>query len=94
MTDERLKINEAIETFLGSHLSREVSEKIASVYGEAVAARVKAIYDDALKCDVDWRTATIDTALPILDELLNRKYPWLSQRARSKIVSAFIMEWK
>jgi hypothetical protein len=94
MADEQAMINEAIETFLESYLSIEVREKVTDLYGKGIAARVKAIYDDALKCPVDWRTATIDTALPVLHELLTGKYPWLSGKAKSKIVWAFIMEWK
>ena len=94
MADEQDIINQAFETFLESYLSKEAREKITAFYGESIATRVKAIYEDALKCPVDWRTATIDTALPILHELLEGKYPWLSGKARSKIVGAFIMEWK
>jgi hypothetical protein len=94
MADEQEIINEAFETFQESYLSKESHEKITALYGERIAARVKAIYEDALKCPVDWRTATIDTALPVLHELLTSKYPWLSGKARSKITGAFIVEWK
>ena len=94
MADEQDIINEAFETLQESYLSKDAREKITALYGEGIAARVKAIYDDALKCPVDWRTATIDTALPVLHELLAARYPWLSGKARSKITGAFIMEWK
>lgn len=94
MADERDSINAAFETCLQSYLSKEAREKIREHYGAAVAARVQAIYDDALGCPVDWRSATIDTALPVLHKFLDNKYPWLSSKARSQIVGAFIMEWK
>lgn len=94
MEGDHDKINEAFESLLDSCLSKEALEKISLGYGEAVATRVKAIYDDALMCPVDWRTATIDTALTVLHELLQSKYPWLSREARSKINLAFITEWK
>lgn len=94
MVNDQTEINAAFENYLESYLSKEAREKIAARYGEEVAAKVKAIYDDALGCPVDWRTASIDTALPVLHELLSAKYSWLSSKARTNINSAFIMEWK
>lgn len=94
MTDEQANINKAFENYLAPFLSQEAREQIAARYGEAVATKVKAIYDDALNCPVDWRTATIDTALPVLRALLTDKYPWLSRQARSNLINAFIMDWK
>ena len=94
MTDEQTKINEAFEKCLSSYLSKEAKKQISEIYGAKVAAEVTAIYDDALSAPVNWRTATIDSALPILHELLDRKYPWLSGLARQNINYSFIMEWK
>ena len=94
MTDEQSLINEALENFLESALSKEVIQKISNHYGTAIALKVKAVYVDALNCPVDWQTETIDTALPVLHDLLNSKYPWLSKKARSKIKDAFITAWK
>jgi hypothetical protein len=94
MDEQEDRINEAFENYLESYLSKEAQGKIVSCYGEAIAARVRAIYDDALKCTVDWRTADIDTALPVLHDLLDSKYPWLSGKARAKIIGAFVMAWK
>jgi len=94
MQDEHQKINEAFENFLESHLSTEAQAKIAKQYGEAVATEVRRIYDDALRCPVDWSTATMETALTALHEFLSSKYSWLSSKARSNINYAFIMAWK
>jgi hypothetical protein len=94
MTDEQQKICLALENCQDSYLSQQDREKIAAQYGEDIAVKVKALYDDALNCPVDWRTATIDTALPVLHKLLASKYPWLSAKARTYIVGAFVMEWK
>ncbi len=94
MTQEQQSINNAFAEFLGSYLSLDAREKIAAAYGEAIAAKVREIYDDALNCSVDWSRATIDTALPVMHSVLDTKYPWLSKAARSALVHAFIMEWK
>ena len=94
MTDEQVQVSEAIETFLGSYLSQNAREQIAARYGEAIATKVQSLYDDAMSCPVDWRTATIDTALPVLHDLLTGKYPWLSDKARTNVVGAFVMTWK
>jgi hypothetical protein len=92
--DEQSTINEALETCLGSYPSQRTREKIAAHYGEAIARKVESLCGDAISCPVDWRMATIDTALPALHELLTNKYPWLSDQVRVKIVSAFVMAWK
>ncbi len=94
MVDEQAMINEAFENILQSYLSSAVKQKITARYGEAVAVKVQCIHDDALFCPVDWRTATMDTALPILLAFLTNKYPWLSDKAKSNINYAFIMAWK
>lgn len=94
MTDEQAKINDAFERFLNSNLSLDAQQQITDSYGEETAAQVKAIYDEALSVPVDWRTATIDSALPVLHEFLNSDYSWLSDKARSNINYAFIMAWR
>lgn len=94
LTAEQNLINQAFEKYLESYLSKEARQKIADRYGEEIALKATAVYADAMNCPVDWRTATIDTALPILSELLSRNYSWLSEQARLKIIGAFVMEWK
>jgi hypothetical protein len=94
LTTEQDIINQAFEKYLESYLSKEARQKIADSYGEEIALKAAAVYTDAINCPVDWRTATIDSALPILSELLSRNYSWLSDKARLKIIGAFVMEWK
>jgi hypothetical protein len=94
MTDKHNLINEIFEKYLGSDLSIEARRKIVNVYGEEIVSKVIDIYTDAIDCPVDWRTATIDSALTLLHDLLNSKYPWLNAEARNKINYAFIMIWK
>jgi hypothetical protein len=94
MTVVQNQINEAFEKYLQSYLSPETREKIAAYYGNEVAVGVQNIYHDALNCSVDWRTATMDSALLAMHQLLDSKYPWLSKKARTNINFAFIMSWK
>jgi hypothetical protein len=94
MTDDQSKICESFETFLDPYLSEAARKRIAARYGEEIAAEVNAIYDDALNAPVDWRTADMNTALDVMHQLLNEKYPWLSAKARMKINYAFLMSWK
>jgi hypothetical protein len=94
VTEEQAKINEAFENFLDSYLPPAAMEKIRACYGEEVATTVKAIYDDAMNAPVDWRTASMDSALALMHEHLSSKYPWLSPLARRKLNYAFIMAWK
>jgi len=91
---EEDKMNEVFAKHLGSSFSTEVEEKINRLYGKDVAAKAKTIYNDALACPVDWRTATIDSALPVLADYLKAKYPWLTPEAKSALNYCFIMAWK
>ena len=93
MTNEQIKINEAFENHLNSYLF-EARDNIASQFGEETLHSLEKIYNDAMNCSVDWRTANIDKALPILNNLINDRYPWLSTRAQSNLRYAFIMTWK
>lgn len=93
MTNEQVKINEAIETHLKSFLF-ESREKIASEYGDEIISELEKIYNEAMNCPVDWRAANINAALPVLNGLFNDKYPWLSDRAQSNLRSSFIRTWK
>jgi triphosphoribosyl-dephospho-CoA synthetase len=94
MRNEQNEINEAFEAYLQSYLSKDASEKIASRYGAEIAEKVRNIYKDALNCEVDWRTAAIETGLDAMHRLLDVKYPRISAKARTNINHAFIMSWK
>lgn len=94
MNDEQDKINAAFERFLFAHLSKDARRQIVDSYGERVAAQVDLIFDAALDAPVDWRTATMDSALGVLHDFLDREYSWFSPEARTNINYAFIMTWK
>ena len=85
------EINKAFETYLSMFLSEEELRKIRARFGDEVTAAVEAIYKEAIDCPVDWG---IDAALPVLRNLLDSKYPWLSSKARSNIINAFVMNSK
>ena len=92
---EQDRVSSAIEECIGSYLSRESEQQITERYGAEIAARVRAIYDDALECPlVDWRKESMDSALGLLCEYMNDRYPWLSKEARTKINYCYIMAWK
>ncbi|HEX8456162.1 MAG TPA: hypothetical protein VF656_02475 [Pyrinomonadaceae bacterium] len=91
---DEAKISEAIVRSVGSYLSAEAEREIAGLYGARVAARVRAVYDDALSCPVDWRAASMDDGLSVMHQFLDEKYPWLSAEARTRLNYCFIMAWK
>ena len=92
--DDQAKVNEAVARCLRSSLSEEPERRIAELYGAQVAAETRALYEDAMNCPVDWRTATMDDALDVLHRFLDDKYPWLSAEARTRLNYCFIMAWK
>ncbi|MDQ1523227.1 MAG: hypothetical protein QOE47_1151 [Pyrinomonadaceae bacterium] len=92
--DDEAKINEAVERCLRSYLSPDVEQRITDLFGAHIAARTRAVYDDAMRCPVDWRTAKMDDALAVLHDFLDEKYPWLTAEARSRLNYCFIMSWK
>ncbi len=94
MTTEQQSINEALESFPGLYLSSEAEEKIEATYGKAIAAKVSAIYDDALNCPVDWRSESLYSAQSVLEAMLDAKYPWLSAGAKGKLGQSFVYAWK
>ena len=96
MTDsaEYDKINEAIVRFLHSSWSKETEGEIEQAYGVDVAVKVRTVYDEAIHCPVDWRTATMDSALDTLAEFLPARFPWLTPDAKTRLNYAYIMVWK
>lgn len=93
VTEEAI-ISEVLAKHIGSYFSVDAENKVRDLYGEEVATRAKAIYNDALNCPVDWRSATMDSALLVLAQYLNTKYPWLTPEAKTSLNYCFIMTWK
>lgn len=94
MSDTQTKINLAFEKHLSSHLSKQNLADILAEFDTEIAAQVQKIYSESLNVPVDWRTATMDSALDTMHQFLKDKYPWLSDETRTKINYAFIMAWK
>ena len=94
MNDAQNKINLAFEKHLSSSLTKQNLADIQTEFGIDTAAQVKTIYSEALNAPVKWRTATMDSALDTMHRFLTENYPWLSDKARTKINYAFIMAWK
>ena len=91
---EQDQVNQAITQCLCSYLSEENQQQIRTLFGEDIASNVKTIYDGALNCPVDWRTATMDEGLQSLADFLSAGYPWLTREARLVLTHCFIMAWK
>ena len=91
---EEDRINEAFTRALRSSWSEETRQEITQFFGEEIAIKARLIYDDIMRCPVDWRVATIDSALPSLGDFLDANYPWLTTVARRNLSYAFIMTWK
>lgn len=92
--EETAQINAALVQCVSSSLSREAEAEITRRFGAGTAAQVRAVYDAAMNCPVDWRTANMDTALDALHAFLREQYPWLSDEARTRLNYCYIMCWK
>jgi L-amino acid N-acyltransferase YncA len=67
---------------------------VAARHGPTALAAAKAILADAIDAPVDWRHASMDEALSVLSNLLGKRYPWLSVKARASIASAYMFTYK
>jgi hypothetical protein len=88
------QISAAIVGCIGSWLSKDSEAAIAEKYGPLVRRWVRHIYDAELGCPVDWKTATMDSALDTMHVFLDERFPWLAGPARTKLNYCFIMAWK
>jgi hypothetical protein len=91
---EQDRLNEAFERALRSSWSDETRQEITQFFGEEITVKARSIYAEIMHCPVDWRVATIDSALPLLGDFLDANYPWLTAVARRNLNYAFIMTWK
>ncbi len=87
-------ISEAIVRFHTHLLLNRQKEEMEAIYGADIAAKVEMLSDEAMGCPVDWKTATMDSALDTMHAFLNAHYPWLSPEAKSQLNYCFIMCWK
>ena len=85
------KINEAIVRF---QRPKERKQEMLDAYGMDIVAKVEALYSEAMDCPVDWKTATMASALDALHDFLNTNYPWLTPEAKTHLNYDFIMCWK
>jgi hypothetical protein len=88
------KINEAIVRFVWPAWTKEREQAISDAYGPEIAAKTRAVYNEALDRSVDWRKETMDTALSILADFLAKRFPWLSSEAKTRLNYCFLMTWK
>ncbi|CAN5570027.1 hypothetical protein BH10ACI2_BH10ACI2_11210 [soil metagenome] len=65
-------------------------------YGVETARDVRAVYDRAMDCPVDWRSPGMDmnTALAILAAFMAAELPELSPAAKMRLNYCYIICWK
>lgn len=88
------KISEIIVRYLQSYWSVEVGRQIEEVYGHDLAVKAKAVYDEAIDCPIDWHKEDMNSALAIVSDFLQARFPWLTERAKTRLNYCFIMVWK
>lgn len=93
-TKLQAQVNEAIVGVIESWWSSEVERTMQDRYGATVRDATRSVYDAAMNCPVDWRTATMDFSLDTLHAYLTTHYPWLPPEARTRLNYCFIMTWK
>jgi len=89
-------ISEAIVRFVHSTFARSEEQEIIDTYGIEVAGDVRAVYDRAMNCSVDWGSPGMDmnTALCVLADFMASELPQLSPEAKTRLNYCYIMCWK
>lgn len=92
MTDTQESVNRVLADWEGSYFSQGQKEAIAMEYGHEVLAAVLAIYEALIGLGAG--AQGVDEALQRFGVAAGRDYPWLSEKARGKLVHALVMNWK
>jgi hypothetical protein len=89
-------INEAIVKHLQTSFSRSTEAAITAEYGAETAGDVRAVYDRAMDCPVNWNDHGIamTNALRILAEFMAAELPEISPEAKTRLNYCYIMCWK
>ena len=89
-------INKAIVKHVNGYLSKAAEADIEREFGAETARDVRAVYDRAMDCPVDWNAPGMDmnTALGILADFMAAELPEISPEAKSWLNYSYIMCWK
>lgn len=89
MAERRDEINRVFEEWNNVYFS--AAEKAAIGDGDVLAG-VMAVYDALM--DAGAGPQGMDESLRRFAVVAEREYPWLSDKARGKLLHAFVMNWK
>lgn len=88
------KVSEAIVRFVDSFWTAEIEQEIEASYSREVAQATRYVYHETMDCPVDWNTENMDSALAVLAEFFDSRFPWLTPEARTRLNYRFMMTWK
>ena len=91
LTPEQAAICEILAAMRMSGLDEPA---VIARHGANALAATKALLAIAIDAPVDWRHASMDDALLVLANLLGKRYPWLTVKARAGVVGAYTFTWK
>ena len=94
--DNGAQISEAIVSFVSSGWSRDVERQVREAFGEETVEQVRAVYDRAMNCPLDWnaKDMNMNSALAILADFMETELAWLSPAAKTRLNYCYIMAWK
>lgn len=92
MTEAQARINDALETVWLTVLDAPARALALAPFGEAVAGGVEAIYRETMSEPP--RGEDEDGGQARVERTLREKYPWLGDRARRNLVTAYLYSWK
>lgn len=89
-------ISDAIVKHINSSFPRSAEEDVEREFGAETARDVRAVYDRAMDCPVNWNARGMDmnTALGILADFMAAEWPELSPEAKTRLNYCYIMCWK
>ncbi|MFM9904776.1 MAG: hypothetical protein ACKVQJ_09425 [Pyrinomonadaceae bacterium] len=89
-------ISEAIVKFVNGTFPRSAELELADAYGDEAAHDVRAVFDKAMDCPVDWSSPemNMNIALGILADFMAVELPQLSPEAKERLNYCYIMCWK
>lgn len=93
MTQEQAEVNGVLERVSLAVLDAPARRAALAPFGETVAAEVEAIHRAAVSEPPPWGDEK-DSGRSRVEAMLAARYPWLSDRARANLATAYLYNWK
>ena len=89
-------ISEAIVKHVNGTFPRAADAEIEREYGAETARDVRAVFDRAMDCPVNWNAPgmNMNAALGILADFMAGEWPDMSPQAKTRLNYCYIMCWK